>query len=206
MVDTLYTELMSFTISNSELVSHIKSAVAVKRCYSIVGLDIGRKKIGIAVYCSSVNLVLPVKTMVCTDRCDERVKQICTVLTKREADAVVIGVPMYFPYSKDKGGSVVSMITDCTRNNGSVNKYQYTHHHGLLSVIRDVVIGITNTIPHKPITLYDERFTTAMANRLLKEVKMSRKNRNRMDDEIAAAIMLEGFVKKFCGVISSDVV
>ena len=44
-----------------------------------------------------------------------------------------------------------------------------------------------------PIILSDERFTTSLANTLLKEVNLKRKVRNKMDDIVAASILLENF-------------
>ena len=44
-----------------------------------------------------------------------------------------------------------------------------------------------------PIILSDERFTTSLANTLLKEVNLKRKIRNKMDDVVAASILLENY-------------
>jgi putative holliday junction resolvase len=44
-----------------------------------------------------------------------------------------------------------------------------------------------------PIILSDERFTTSLANTLLKEAKLKRKVRNKMDDMVSASILLENF-------------
>jgi putative Holliday junction resolvase len=44
-----------------------------------------------------------------------------------------------------------------------------------------------------PIILSDERFTTSLANTLLKEAKLKRKIRNKMDDMVSASILLENF-------------
>lgn len=47
-----------------------------------------------------------------------------------------------------------------------------------------------------PITFEDETYTTTIANEMLKEVGMSRKKRNEIDDMIAAQIILDSFFKK----------
>ena len=44
-----------------------------------------------------------------------------------------------------------------------------------------------------PIILSDERFTTSLANTLLKEAQLKRKVRNKMDDMVSASILLENF-------------
>lgn len=44
-----------------------------------------------------------------------------------------------------------------------------------------------------PLILSDERFTTSLANSLLKEVLLKRKVRNKIDDIVAASILLENF-------------
>ena len=47
-----------------------------------------------------------------------------------------------------------------------------------------------------PITFEDEKYTTIIANELLKEAGMNRKRRNEIDDMIAAQIILDSFFKK----------
>ena len=49
-----------------------------------------------------------------------------------------------------------------------------------------------------PIILSDERFTTALANTLLKETNLKRKKRNQVDDAVAASILLENFFLLRC--------
>ncbi|WP_236870278.1 Holliday junction resolvase RuvX [Candidatus Bandiella numerosa] len=44
-----------------------------------------------------------------------------------------------------------------------------------------------------PIILSDERFTTSLANTLLKEANLKRNVRNKMDDMVSASILLENF-------------
>jgi putative Holliday junction resolvase len=44
-----------------------------------------------------------------------------------------------------------------------------------------------------PVILSDERFTTSLANTLLKEANLKRKVRNKMDDMVSASILLENF-------------
>ena len=44
-----------------------------------------------------------------------------------------------------------------------------------------------------PIILSDERFTTSLANTLLKEANLKRKVRNKLDDMVSASILLENF-------------
>ena len=44
-----------------------------------------------------------------------------------------------------------------------------------------------------PIILADERFTTSLANTILKQVNIKRKKRNQIDDLVSASIILEEF-------------
>ena len=46
----------------------------------------------------------------------------------------------------------------------------------------------------KPIKLQDERLSTAGANRMLIEAGIKRKKRNKVDDAVAACIILENYV------------
>lgn len=49
----------------------------------------------------------------------------------------------------------------------------------------------------KPIAVYDERFTTRMADNLLKLSGMKREQRNAIDDSVAASIILNDFYQQF---------
>ena len=44
-----------------------------------------------------------------------------------------------------------------------------------------------------PIILVDERFTTSLANTLMKQANIKRKKRNKIDDLVSASIILEEF-------------
>ncbi|MSO13550.1 Holliday junction resolvase RuvX [Rickettsiales endosymbiont of Trichoplax sp. H2] len=44
-----------------------------------------------------------------------------------------------------------------------------------------------------PIILVDERFTTSLANTLMKQANIKRKERNKIDDLVSASIILEEF-------------
>ena len=49
-------------------------------------------------------------------------------------------------------------------------------------------------IPQMEIRFYDERFTTAIAQRVLLEGDVSRKGRKQRVDKVAAAVLLQGFL------------
>ena len=66
------------------------------------------------------------------------------------------------------------------------NKTVYTEK---IKKFADMLVNKVNL----PIILSDERFTTSLANTLLKEVNLKRKVRNKMDDVVAASILLENF-------------
>ncbi|MFQ5947950.1 MAG: Holliday junction resolvase RuvX [Acidimicrobiia bacterium] len=45
-----------------------------------------------------------------------------------------------------------------------------------------------------PVDLYDERFTTTVAERVLVEAGVGRRNRRQVQDKLAAAVMLQGYL------------
>lgn len=47
-----------------------------------------------------------------------------------------------------------------------------------------------------PVTFWDERLTTVAAERVLLEADLSRRKRKKVIDQVSAAVMLEGYLKR----------
>lgn len=62
-------------------------------------------------------------------------------------------------------------------------------------MIKEFAIALSEKISI-PITFEDERYTTIIANELLKDTGLNRKKRNMIDDMVAAQIILDSFLKK----------
>ncbi len=150
-----------FTISNKILVKILRDM----QNFSLLGLDIGMRKSGVAFYSRSINLTLPIGTVRSSKNL---VETIVGIIRERQIFALIVGFPFY---KENLFGDIVQLI---------------------FVTIKE----IKEEIPNILITLFDERFTTAMANRLLKETGYNRRQRSTIDDEVAAAILLDGFVRK----------
>jgi putative Holliday junction resolvase len=136
---------------------------ALKSNFTLVGIDHGMKKIGLASYNRAINVPLPIKII------DTNLDTLAKELRELNADGIVIGLPL----------NMQSEETDSTKR---VKKFAEK-------------LALKTTAP---ITFFDERMSTKMANTLLQEAGMKRNARNNVDDMLAAHIILDSFVRKYC--------
>lgn len=130
-----------------------------------LGLDLGSKRIGVAVSDSDGTLAMPIEVLKRSgDRAREH-REIAALVEEWEAEIVVVGLP----YNMD--GSV----------GPQAKKY--------LSETK--VLGDTLDVPVVP---YDERLTTVTAERSLMEQQMKADARRRVVDKVAAAVMLQAWI------------
>lgn len=136
-----------------------------KQIFKIASLDVGVKKIGIAISNSLVQVVtpLPIFTRV-GDNSD--VDRLVDILKESGVEGIIIGMP--FTLNGDLG-----------KNSNNVIK------------LAERILNLF----YIPIIFVDERFTTKLANNMLKQMNISRKKRNQIDDQLAAMILLEDFLK-----------
>ena len=68
-----------------------------------------------------------------------------------------------------------------------------------MNYIRPFLGVFKKTFPDKPITMYDERFTSVLAHRAMIDGGMKKKDRQNkaVVDKIAACIILEGYLDSF---------
>ena len=68
-----------------------------------------------------------------------------------------------------------------------------------MNYIRPFIGNFKKQFPDKPITMYDERFTSVLAHRAMIDGGMKKKDRQNkaVVDNIAACIILEGYLEKF---------
>ena len=67
-----------------------------------------------------------------------------------------------------------------------------------MNYIRPFIGNFKKQFPDKPITMYDERFTSVLAHRAMIDGGMKKKDRQNkaVVDNIAACIILEGYLEK----------
>jgi putative Holliday junction resolvase len=130
----------------------------------VLGLDIGEKRIGIAIsdelrYTAQGIKVLNRRGM------DEDLKVIQEFIGAEKVSEVVVGLP------KNMDGSLGEMAQK------------------VLSFVSKMEESIS-----VPVILWDERWTTAEANRLLLKADMSRNKRRMVIDKLAAVLILQGYL------------
>ena len=132
----------------------------------VLGLDVGTKTIGLAFGDVTTRVCTPLKVI---NR------------TKLKADAVILDKII-----KDYGvsGLVVGWPLNVDGTEGP--KCQS---------VKDTVLAMVQFIPDLPVTLWDERFTTAIAESfLVNEIDMSRRRRDQVIDKMAAQQILASFL------------
>ena len=130
-----------------------------------LGLDLGSKRIGVAVSDSAGLLATPIEVV---KRVGNRSREHCAVakLVKHwEAEIVVVGLPL------NMDGTSGAMAKKCRNEAKSLSK----------------AIDV-------PVVQYDERLTTVTANRYLMEQSMKADTRRNVIDKVAASVMLQGWL------------
>ena len=130
-----------------------------------LGLDLGQKRIGVAVSDSAGALAMPIEVLMrLGDRRREH-REIAELVQEWEAEIVVVGLP----YNMD--GSTGPMA----RKYASEAK----------------ALGDTLRVP---VVLYDERLTTVSAERALMDQNMNALDRRQVVDKVAASVMLQSWL------------
>jgi putative Holliday junction resolvase len=132
----------------------------------ILALDVGSKRIGVAVADPSETFALPVGTI---ERTNLRADLACIANYVREygASVVVVGDPIAL--SGERGVAAAKM-------------------DAFVEALRDVFEGTVHRV--------DERMTTAQATKVLIAADVSRQRRKRVVDKMAAALILESFLAR----------
>lgn len=130
-----------------------------------LGLDLGTKRIGVAVSDRSGTVATPltVVTRGRTQRIDH--VEIARIVTAEEVEAVVVGLPVNMDGSE---GRAATSARDEARR--------------------------LATVVNVPVVLHDERLTTVSADRALIEARMRAQARRRVVDKVAAAVMLQSWL------------
>ncbi|MDG1365541.1 MAG: Holliday junction resolvase RuvX [Acidimicrobiales bacterium] len=130
-----------------------------------LGLDLGQKRVGVAVSDSAGALAMPIEVL---DRLGDRPREhrvIAELVEEWEVEIVVVGLP----YNMD--GSAGSQAR------------KYASEAKALGDTLDV-----------PVVLYDERLTTVTAERNLMEQNMNAQERRSVVDKVAASVMLQSWL------------
>ena len=135
-----------------------------KRTVRILGLDVGSKTIGMAV---SDELELIANTLSTLKRkgMEQDLRDLAAVIAEQGVGAVVVGLP------KNMNGSLGASA----------------------QMVLELVEELKRTVD-LPVFTWDERLSTVAAERVLLEADMSRKKRKKVIDQVAAVLILQGYL------------
>ncbi|WP_164503775.1 Holliday junction resolvase RuvX [Rickettsiales endosymbiont of Stachyamoeba lipophora] len=129
----------------------------------LIGLDIGKKKIGISISNKDLNLASPLEVIDATD-----LDSLHVIIQAYQPTGMIVGWPVSLDNQETEGCKFIMKVVE-----------KINLHLNL------------------PCFLFDERFTSKIANNFLMEFDFSRKKRHARDDKIAANILLSNFLDFF---------
>jgi putative Holliday junction resolvase len=133
----------------------------------VMGVDLGSKRIGIALSDRSGTIASPFTVIQRSGSVKKDHHAITALVMEEECERVVVGLPL----SMD--GSI-----------GRAAQAALTEAEQLATVV------------NVPVETYDERLTTVSADRALMEAKMRADARRRVVDKVAAAVMLQSWIDR----------
>ena len=129
----------------------------------LLGLDVGRKTIGLAVSDSDMKIATTVGTIL-RSKFTKDVKNLDAIIIERQVNGLVLGLPISM--DGNEGPACQS--------------------------VRQFAVNLDNIL-EIGITFWDERLSTSAVERLLtKEADLSRNRRSKIIDKVAAAYILQG--------------
>lgn len=130
-----------------------------------LGLDIGSRTIGVAISDELGIAAHPVTTLARAGTAAD-VAAVVALVRAREATALVVGLPLELSGRVGHRARRVAVLVDALRA----------------------------ALPGVPLHAQDERFTTAVAERVLVEADLSRARRREVIDQQAAVVILQGWL------------
>ncbi len=130
-----------------------------------VGVDLGSKRIGIAVSDSSGTIASPLLVIARGSSHSQDHKKIQEIINEYEAECVVVGMPL----------TLTGAVGPAARL--------------AIDEIKEMTKSLT-----VPVHSHDERLTTKTANESMIEANMNAQARRKVVDKIAAAVMLQGWL------------
>ncbi|MCU0309586.1 MAG: Holliday junction resolvase RuvX [Acidimicrobiales bacterium] len=130
-----------------------------------LGLDLGSRRIGVALSDSAGTLATPYETV---ERCGDIAldhRRILALAAEAEVEALVVGLPLALDGTVGPAAAAVLAEVDELRDATPL-----------------------------PVETYDERLTTVTATRLLREGGVTGKARRHLVDKVAAAVILQSWL------------
>jgi len=130
----------------------------------VLGLDVGEKRIGVAVS-DALGLIAQGITVLQRRDLEYDLRQLQRLVKETDVSQVVVGIPKNMDGSLGEGAKMVLLFVEQMRD--------------------DLAI---------PVILWDERWTTTQATRVLVEADLSRKKRRKVVDKLAAVLILQNYL------------
>ncbi len=132
----------------------------------ILGLDIGEKRIGVALS-DPLGIMAGALTVIERITDEAAVKQIIDLARENEVERIVVGMPRSLDGSLGKQAQAVQSFVDLLKEHTQL-----------------------------PVVAWDERLSTVAAERTMLEVGMKRDKRKKRRDSLAAAFILQGYLDR----------
>jgi len=131
----------------------------------VLGIDLGSKRIGVAVSDRSATIASPLIVLVRAKSKALDHQAIARLVIEEEAVAIVVGLPI-----------------------------NMSGQEGPASRAARAEAKLLTTVVNVPVHLHDERRTTVEADRIMMERKMNAKQRRLVVDKVAAAVLLQSWL------------
>ena len=141
----------------------------------VLALDLGSKRVGVAVSDRSGTIASPLTVLQRSGRVSLDHERIKALVEEEEAVLVVVGLPL----SMD--GSVGNAAQAALRETQALA----------------TVVGV-------PVETFDERLTTVTAERMLMEFRMRAEDRRKIIDKVAAAVILQSWLDRRADQLQRD--
>lgn len=130
-----------------------------------LGVDLGEKRIGIAVSDSNGKVATPLQVIIRSKSIKQDHKKICDLVDEWEADIVVVGMP-----------------------------YSLNGSKGLAAKTVEKEVKELSSALEVPVATQDERFTTATAAKELAIQGLDSKKQRKVIDQVAASVILQSWL------------
>ncbi len=147
-------------MNQNQLINYYQEVNVLRK----MGLDIGNKRIGIAIS-DSLNYTAQGKEVLIRKNHQQDLKIIKNYIDKYQVDELVVGLPKNMDNSTGPQAKKVKNYFNFLRNNLEIS-----------------------------VILWDERFSTKEAEKILIEADLSRADRKKVIDKVAASIILQGYL------------
>jgi putative pre-16S rRNA nuclease len=130
----------------------------------LMGLDVGDKRIGVALSDEGAILATPRETLVRQSN-DKDIGHLLDLARKEEVGEILVGMPYFLDGSSGPQAEKVSRFVDAVR-----------------------------AATKLPVTIWDERLTTVAAEEILVENRVPPSERRAVVDKVAAALILQSYL------------